>query len=64
MDDVFRAHWWAAVATVTRLVGDLEVVEDAVQDACTAALARWPVDGVPANPRSWLTWPRAPPRAS
>jgi RNA polymerase sigma-70 factor (ECF subfamily) len=53
-DDLFRAHWWAAVATVTRLVGDLEVAEDAVQDACAAALAQWPAEGVPASPRAWL----------
>jgi RNA polymerase sigma-70 factor (ECF subfamily) len=51
---VFRAHWWAAVAAVTRQVGDLEVAEDAVQDACAAALAQWPADGVPASPRGWL----------
>jgi RNA polymerase sigma-70 factor, ECF subfamily len=51
---VFRAHWWAAVATVTRLVGDLDVAEDAVQDACAAALAQWPATGVPASPGSWL----------
>jgi RNA polymerase sigma-70 factor (ECF subfamily) len=51
---VFRAHWWAAVAAVTRQVGDLEVAEDAVQDACTAALAQWPAEGVPASPRGWL----------
>jgi len=51
---VFRAHWWAAVAAVTRQVGDLEVAEDAVQDACAAALAQWPVEGVPASPRGWL----------
>jgi RNA polymerase sigma-70 factor (ECF subfamily) len=43
-----------AVATVTRHVGDLDVAEDAVQDACEAALAQWPVQGVPANPRAWL----------
>jgi RNA polymerase sigma-70 factor, ECF subfamily len=42
------------VATVTRLVGDVDVAEDAVQDACTAALARWSVVGVPGNPRAWL----------
>jgi len=35
-------------------VGDLEVAEDAVQDACAAALAQWPAAGTPANPRSWL----------
>ena len=53
-DEVFRAHWWAAVAAVTAQVGDLELAEDAVQDACAAALAQWPADGVPANPRGWL----------
>ena len=51
---MFRAHWWAAVAAVTRQVGDLEVAEDAVQDACAAALAQWPAEGMPANPRGWL----------
>ena len=51
---MFRAHWWAAVATVARLVGDLEIAEDAVQDACAVALERWPADGRPANPRAWL----------
>src|SRR5215469_12502548 len=53
-DEVFRAHWWAAVAAVTRQVGDLTVAEDAVQDACAAALAQWPADGLPASPRAWL----------
>jgi RNA polymerase sigma-70 factor, ECF subfamily len=53
-EELFRAHWWAAVAGVTRLVGDLELAEDAVQDACAAALAQWPADGVPARPRAWL----------
>jgi RNA polymerase sigma-70 factor (ECF subfamily) len=35
-------------------VGDLEVAEDAVQDACLVALDRWPTAGVPANPSAWL----------
>jgi RNA polymerase sigma-70 factor (ECF subfamily) len=51
---VFRAHWWAAVAAVTALVGDLGLAEDAVQDACAAALVQWPAGQPPANPRSWL----------
>jgi len=51
---VFRAHWWAAVATVARLVGDLEIAEDAVQDACAAALTQWPAAGIPEHPRAWL----------
>jgi RNA polymerase sigma-70 factor, ECF subfamily len=51
---VVRAHWWAAVAAVTRSVGDLQVAEDAVQDACAAAVVQWPTEGTPANPRAWL----------
>jgi RNA polymerase sigma-70 factor (ECF subfamily) len=54
VDGIFREHWWAAVAVVTRLVGDLDVAEDAVQDACAAALAQWPASGIPASPRAWL----------
>jgi RNA polymerase sigma-70 factor (ECF subfamily) len=42
------------VAAVTAQVGDLELAEDAVQDACAAALAQWPADGTPANPGPWL----------
>ncbi len=42
------------MAAVTAQVGDLEVAEDAVQDACAAALAQWPADEMPANPGSWL----------
>jgi RNA polymerase sigma-70 factor, ECF subfamily len=37
------------------MFSDLEAAEDAVQDACLAALATWPVSGVPANPGAWLT---------
>ena len=51
---MFRAHWWAAVATVARRVGDLEIAEDAVQEACAAALTQWPAGGVPEHPRAWL----------
>ena len=42
------------MASVTRMVGDLAVAEDAVQEACLAALVQWPADGVPADPRGWL----------
>jgi RNA polymerase sigma-70 factor (ECF subfamily) len=52
---VLREHWWQAVATVTRLVGDLELAEDAVQDACAVALQQWPAAGLPARPGAWLT---------
>ncbi len=39
---------------MTRLVGDLELAEDAVQEACAAALVQWPSAGIPASPRAWL----------
>jgi RNA polymerase sigma-70 factor, ECF subfamily len=42
------------VASVTRMTGDLAVAEDAVQEACLAALVQWPADGLPADPRGWL----------
>jgi len=51
---VLRAQWWAAVASITRRTGDLEIAEDAVQEACAAAVAQWPGDGIPPNPRAWL----------
>ena len=54
LDQLVRRHWWAAVATVCRLTGDLEAAEDAVQDAYVAALERWPVTGVPDNAVGWL----------
>ena len=49
-----RAHWWAAVASLTRTTGDLAAAEDAVQDACLAALAAWPAAGLPDDPCRWL----------
>jgi RNA polymerase sigma-70 factor (ECF subfamily) len=42
------------VASVVGLVGDLATAEDAVQDACVAALEQWMADGPPPNPRAWL----------
>ncbi|HEV2242868.1 MAG TPA: DUF6596 domain-containing protein [Streptosporangiaceae bacterium] len=42
------------MATLTRLAGDLEAAEDAVQDACALAVSKWSAEGVPANPGSWL----------
>jgi RNA polymerase sigma-70 factor (ECF subfamily) len=37
-----------------RLLGDFDLAEEALQEAFAAALERWPVEGTPANPRSWL----------
>ena len=43
------------LATLARVTGDLPLAEDAVQDAAVRALESWPHDGVPAEPRAWLT---------
>jgi RNA polymerase sigma-70 factor, ECF subfamily len=51
---VFREEWGRAVAALTRVLGDIQLAEDAVQDAFTTALERWPQDGEPANPGAWI----------
>jgi RNA polymerase sigma-70 factor, ECF subfamily len=55
LEALVRAHWWRAVASVTGACGgDLGLAEDAVQEACAAALAQWPAGGMPPNPVGWL----------
>ena len=54
VDQVFREEWAHAVAILTRVLGDLELAEDAVQDAFTTALERWPRDGMPRSPGAWI----------
>ena len=54
VERVFREEWGRAVAILTRALGDLELAEDAVQDAFTTALERWPEDGQPRNPGAWI----------
>jgi RNA polymerase sigma-70 factor (ECF subfamily) len=51
---VFREEWARAVAVLTRVLGDLDRAEDAVQDAFAIALVRWQRDGVPENPGAWI----------
>jgi len=41
------------VATLIRVLGDIDVAEDAVQDAFAVALRKWPIDGLPPNPGGW-----------
>lgn len=52
---IFRAEYGRVLATSIRALGDWQVAEDAVMDAITTALERWPVDGLPDNPGAWLT---------
>jgi RNA polymerase sigma-70 factor (ECF subfamily) len=54
VEQVFREEWGRAVAILTRVLGDLELAEDAVQDAFATALERWPRDGEPRNPGAWI----------
>ena len=54
VDAVYRAESRRVLATLIRLLGDFDLAEEALHDAFTAALERWPRDGVPANPRAWL----------
>ena len=50
----FRESSGKAVATLVRHFGDIDVAEEAVQDAFVVALERWPVDGVPPSPAGWI----------
>ena len=52
--EALRDAWPGAVAAVVGLTGDLQLAEDAAQDACVVALAKWPVEGVPRSPGRWL----------
>jgi RNA polymerase sigma-70 factor (ECF subfamily) len=54
VDAVYRAESRRVLATLIRLLGDFDRAEEALHDAFAAALEKWPRDGVPANPRSWL----------
>ena len=54
VEQVFREEWGRAVAILTRVLGDLELAEDAVQDAFATALERWPRDGMPRSPGAWI----------
>ena len=51
---VFRAEYGRAVAVLVRVLGDIDLAEEAVQDAFTAAVERWPAAGLPASPAGWI----------
>ena len=55
LDRVFREEHGRVVATLMRNFGDIDLAEDATQEACVAALQRWPTKGIPPNPGGWLT---------
>jgi RNA polymerase sigma-70 factor (ECF subfamily) len=54
IERVFREQYGRAVSVLVRVCGDLDAAEEAVQDAFTAAVERWPSTGVPPNPAGWI----------
>jgi len=54
IEAVYRVESRRVLATLVRLLGDLELAEEALHEGFAAALARWPAEGVPASPRAWL----------
>ena len=54
IERVFRAEYGRAVSVLTRVCGDIDSAEEAVQDAFVAALDRWPHTGVPPSPAGWI----------
>ena len=54
IERVFRDEHGRAIAVLVRAFGDIELAEEAVQDAFTVALERWPVTGVPPSPAGWI----------
>ena len=54
VDTIYRSESRRVLATLIRLLGDFDLAEEALHDAFTTALERWPESGVPANPRAWL----------
>ncbi len=53
--EVFRQESGRTVATLVRLFGDIDIAEEAVQEAFTIAVERWPATGLPPNPGGWIT---------
>jgi RNA polymerase sigma-70 factor (ECF subfamily) len=54
VEQTFRQEFGRTVATLVRLFGDIDLAEEAVQDAFVVALQRWPISGVPPNPGGWI----------
>ena len=54
VERVFREEYGRAVAVLVRRFGDIDVAEEAVQDAFVEALGRWPDSGIPPSPAGWI----------
>src|SRR6187455_2302449 len=51
---VFREEYGRADAVLVRSFGDIDLAEEAVQDAFAAAVERWPAAGIPPSPAGWI----------
>jgi RNA polymerase sigma-70 factor, ECF subfamily len=54
IERVFREEYGRALAVLVRVFGDIDVAEEAVQDAFTAAVQHWPSSGLPPSPAGWI----------
>src|SRR5579859_302663 len=54
IETIYRAESGRVLATLVRLLGDLDLAEEAMHEAFAAALESWPKTGVPDKPRPWL----------
>jgi RNA polymerase sigma-70 factor, ECF subfamily len=54
LEQAFREDWGRVLASLVGFLGDIELAEDAAQEAFAIAAERWPRDGAPANPTGWL----------
>ena len=54
VEQVFREQWGRVLAALIGFLGDFDLAEEAAQDAFAIAAARWPEEGIPSNPASWL----------
>jgi RNA polymerase sigma-70 factor (ECF subfamily) len=54
IESVFRAEYGRAVAVLVRTFGDIDLAEEAIQDAFAEAVERWPSTGLPPSPAGWI----------
>ncbi len=54
LEQAFREHWGRVLAGLIGFLGDFDLAEEAAQDAFAIAAERWPRDGVPSSPPTWL----------
>jgi RNA polymerase sigma-70 factor (ECF subfamily) len=54
LEQVFRDQWGRVLASLIGFLGDFDLAEEAAQEAFAIAAARWPRDGTPASPGTWL----------